>query len=182
MNAVEEVKDTSSTVAQSSLCRGPSGEGNKVVRLIIFKLKMGEQVMVCLSEVIQEQLFDEVFQDDNRNDLLQKKLKLILSPVNLPLPLPAKKPRDAETVGSYFGMDNVDLYIDASVAELKVASILVNIYSKWIVRKFLPLVTSNHGRICDFILLSSDDKTIYADFRLLSTQVSQALIKGNAPS
>lgn len=177
--SLEEMKDTSSTVAASSICRGPSQEGGKTVRLIVFKLKMGEQVMVSLNEVIQEDTFDRVFKEENRTDLLQKKLKLILSPINLPLPLPAKKPRDAETVGSYFGMDNVDLYIDGSMGEVKVASILINIYSKWIIRKFLPLVTASHGRICDFILLSSDDQTVFADFRLLSTQVSQALIKGN---
>lgn len=178
----QEEKDSSSTVAASSVTRGLSREST-VVRLIIFKLKMGEQVMVSLNEVIQEQLFDEMFHDENRNELLERKMKLILSPVNLPLPIPAKKPRDAETVGSYFGMDNVDLYFDISMGgEVKVASVLVNIYSKWIIRKFLPLVTSNHGRICDFILLSSDDRTIFADFRLLSTEVSLALIKGNALS
>ena len=101
-----------------------------------------------------------------------------MSPINSPLPIPAKKPNDAETIGAYFGMDNVDLYVDESIGDVKVASVLVNIYSKWVIRKFLPLVTSSRGRICDFILLSSDDKTVYADFRLLATEVSQALIKG----
>ena len=150
-------------------------------RLIIFKLKMGEQVMVSLNEVIDEKNFDRIFREVNRDDLLRKKLKFILSPINSPLPIPAKKPKDAETVGSYFGMDNVDFYIDESVGDVVVASIQVNIYSKWVIRKFLPLLTSSLGRICDFILLSSDDKIIYSDFRLLATEVSQALIKGNSP-
>ena len=154
---------------------------SRTTRLIIFKLKMGEQVMVSLNEVIDETNFDLIFNEANRDDLLHKKFKFILSPINSPLPIPAKKPKDAETIGSYFGMDNVDFYVDDSFGEVKVASILVNIYAKWVIRKFLPLVTSSMGRICDFILLSSDDRVVYADFRLLATEVSQALIKGNAP-
>jgi hypothetical protein len=146
-------------------------------RLVIFKLKMSDKVMVSLNEVVDGAAFDQIFNRENRDELLHKKLKLILSPINSPLPIPAKKPRDAETVGSYFGMDNVDFYIDESIGQTKVVSILINIYSKWIIRKFLPIATSAPGRICDFILLSSDDKTVYAHFRLLATKVSQALIK-----
>lgn len=146
-------------------------------RLVIFKLKMSDKVMVSLNEVVDGAAFDQIFNRDNRDELLHKKLKLILSPINSPLPIPAKKPRDAETIGSYFGMDNVDFYIDESIGQTKVVSILINIYSKWIIRKFLPIATSAPGRICDFILLSSDDKTVYAHFRLLATEVSQALIK-----
>ena len=148
------------------------------LRLIIFKLKMGDQVMVSLNEVINEREFDRIFIDDNRDDLLMRKFKFILSPINSPLPIPAKKPRDAETVGQYFGMDNVDLYINEE-GNMKVVSILINIYSKWIIRKFLPVATSALGRVCDFILLSSDEKVVYADFRLLSTEVSRSLIRGS---
>ena len=148
------------------------------LRLIIFKLKMGDQIMVSLNEVINESEFDRIFgTSEDRDKLLMEKMKFILSPINSPLPIPAKKPRDAETVGQYFGMDNVDLYIDEDT-NIKVVSILINIYSKWIIRKFLPVATSALGRICDFILLSSDDKVVYADFRLLSTEVSRALIRG----
>ncbi len=147
------------------------------LRLIIFKLKMGDQVMVSLNEVINESEFDRIFTEENRDELLMRKFKFILSPINSPLPIPAKKPRDAETVGQYFGMDNVDLYINEE-ANIKVVSILINIYSKWIIRKFLPVATSALGRVCDFILLSSDDKVVYADFRLLSTEVSRSLIRG----
>jgi len=150
-------------------------------RLIIFKLKMGEQVMVSLNEVINEAEFDRVFREENRDELLREKFKFILSPINSPLPIPAKKPRDAETVGSYFGMDNVDFYIDNSFEGIRIVSILINIYSKWVIRKFLPIATSSEGRICDFILLSSDERLVYADFRLLCTSVSRSLIKGNFP-
>jgi hypothetical protein len=139
---------------------------------------MGDQIMVSLNEVINESEFDRIFgTSEDRDKLLMEKMKFILSPINSPLPIPAKKPRDAETVGQYFGMDNVDLYIDEDT-NIKVVSILINIYSKWIIRKFLPVATSALGRICDFILLSSDDKVVYADFRLLSTEVSRALIRG----
>lgn len=147
------------------------------LRLIVFKLKMGDQVMVSLNEVINEREFDRIFTEENRDELLMRKFKFILSPINSPLPIPAKKPRDADTVGQYFGMDNVDLYISEE-GNLKVVSILINIYSKWIIRKFLPVATSALGRICDFILLSSDDKIVYSDFRLLSTEVSRSLIRG----
>lgn len=163
-----------------SLCRSTKhpDTASATTRLVIFKLKMAERVMVSLNEVIDGNTFDAMFAPERRDELLHKKLKLILSPINSPLPIPAKKPNDAETIGAYFGMDNVDLYVDESIGDVKVASVLVNIYSKWVIRKFLPLVTSSRGRICDFILLSSDDKTVYADFRLLATEVSQALIKG----
>ena len=150
--------------------------GLPLTRLIIFKIKMGNNVMVSLSEVIDEPEFDRRFHESSRDELLQEKFKLILSPINTPLPVPVKKPKDAETVGQYFGMDNVDFYIDQSDG-MRVVSILINIYSKWIIRKFLPLATSSLGRICDFILLSSDDRVVYTDFRLLSTHVSRALIR-----
>ena len=168
--------ETASTTTASAHV-GPRATSGST-RLIIFKLKMAEQVMVSLNEVMDGAKFDEIFSLDRRDELLHKKLKLILSPINSPLPIPAKKPHEAETIGAYFGMDNVDLYLDESLGEVKVASVLVNIYSKWVIRKFLPLVTASRGRICDFILLSSDDKIVFADFRLLATEVSQALIRG----
>jgi hypothetical protein len=158
----------------SSMSRPPA----QSLRLIIFKLKMGDQIMVSLNEVINEKEFDRLFREENRDELLMRQFKFILSPINSPLPIPAKKPRDAETVGQYFGMDNVDMYIDERDPNIKVVSILINIYSKWIIRKFLPVATSALGRICDFILLSSDEKVVYADFRLLSTEVSRSLIRG----
>ena len=164
------------TTAASSVCvpaRGP-------IRLIIFKLKMNDKVMVSLNEVIDHRAFDQIFNKANRDELLKKKLKLILSPINSPLPIPAKKPNDAETIGSYFGMENVDFQLDETLGSVKVVSILVNIYAKWIIRKFMPLVTGSPGRMCDFILLSSDDKVVYANFRLLATQVSQALISNTS--
>jgi hypothetical protein len=145
-------------------------------RLLIFKIKMADKVMVSLNEVMDPDTFDRLLTSQSRDDLLKKKLKLILSPVNSPLPIPAKKPKDAETIGSYFGMENVDFYVDESLGNVKVVSILVNIYAKWIIRKFMPLLTASRGRMCDFVLLSSDDRVIFADFRLLATQVSQALI------
>ena len=147
-------------------------------RLVIFKLKLGDQVMVSLSEVLDDERFDEIFAPTQRDVLLMSKFKLILSPINSPLPIPVKKPSDAETVGTYFGMDNVDFYLEIQNGA-KIASIFINIYSKWIIRKFLPLATSGLGRICDFILLSSDDKTVYTDFRLLSTVTSRALIRSS---
>lgn len=160
-----------STTASLSSRRG-------VKRLLVFKLKMAERVMVSLNEVVDQEVFDTVFNPANRENLLQNKLKLILSPINSPLPIPAKKPRDAETIGSYFGMENVDFYIDEEGGgTVRVVSILINIYAKWIIRKFMPLMTQSTGRICDFILLSSDDKIVFANFRLLATQVSQALMK-----
>lgn len=170
--SIDAPTEASPTTAASSVCvpsRGP-------IRLLIFKLKMNEKVMVSLNEVIDNAAFDRIFYTANREELLRQKLKLILSPINAPLPVPAKKPNDAETVGSYFGMENVDFQVDESLGSVKVVSILVNIYAKWIIRKLMPLVTGSPGRMCDFILLSSDDKTIYANFRLLATQVSQTLI------
>ena len=149
-----------------------------VRRLLVFKLKMGDKVMVSLNEVSNEEMFDSIFKQENREELLRRKLKLILSPINSPLPIPAKKPRDAETIGSYFGMENVDFYIDESVGSVRIVSILINIYSKWIIRKFMPWITQSKGRMCDFILLSSDDRIVFANFRLLATQVSQSLISG----
>ena len=168
---------TGSDASPATTLASPSNVSSRI-RLVIFKLKMSEKVMVSLNEVIDDEAFDRIFNRANREELLKEKLKLILSPINSPLPIPAKKPKDAETVGSYFGMENVDFYIDDSLGgEIRVVSVLINIYSKWIIRKFLPLATSAPGRICDFILLSSDDSVIYAHFRLLATQVSQALIK-----
>lgn len=151
------------------------------ISLIIFKIKVGDQVMVSLNEVINEAEFDRMMINQySRDELLTQKMKLIVSPINTPLPIPVKKPRDAETIGAYFGMDNVDLYFDESLSSSKtrVVSVLINIYSKWIIRKFLPIAINSVGRICDFVLLSSDDKVVFADFRLLCTNTSKALIKG----
>ncbi len=131
--------------------------------------------MVSLNEVVNELEFNAILRKYSRDELLLNKLKFIISPINAPIPIPAKRPKQAETVGSYFGMDNVDLY-HYSDDKIESVSILVNIYSKWIIRKFLPFVTAALGRMCDFIMLSSDDKTIFADFRLLSTTKSRDLI------
>jgi hypothetical protein len=151
------------------------------ISLIIFKIKMNDQVLVSLNEVINEAEFDRILINQySRDELLKERLKLIVSPINTPLPIPVKKPNDAETIGSYFGMDNVDLYFDESLSssKVRVVSVLINIYSKWIIRKFLPVAISSVGRICDFVLLSSDDKVVFADFRLLCTNVSKTLMKG----
>lgn len=169
---------TASMAPQQIVSSSSQARPAPYLRLIIFKLKMGDQIMVSLNEVINEKEFDRLFREENRDELLMRQFKFILSPINSPLPIPAKKPRDAETVGQYFGMDNVDMYIDESDPNIKVVSILINIYSKWIIRKFLPVATSALGRVCDFILLSSDERVVYTDFRLLSTEVSRSLIRG----
>jgi hypothetical protein len=86
-------------------------------------------------------------------DLLQKRVKLLLNPVIMSLPFPAKGPRDAETVGAFFGQDGSSLTRTTTTAGHDLINIEIDLFSKWLLRMALQNVAFCVGNIVELILV-----------------------------
>merc|ERR1719182_1072839 len=94
-------------------------------------MKLGKVCLLSLHRVVDDDMFEKVMKVHAQGgDLLKDAFKLIVIPVNLSLSVPVKGPKDADTVGAFFGSKST------SLARMKtdkhdVTFISVDLYSVW---------------------------------------------------
>uniref|UniRef100_A0A7S2ACW6 Uncharacterized protein n=1 Tax=Alexandrium andersonii TaxID=327968 RepID=A0A7S2ACW6_9DINO len=83
-------------------------------------------------------------------------------------PLPSPGPELAETVGSFFGMQNVGCnWEPAKSGEgLHYACIHVDLYSRWYVRMGMQNGCFRPGNVVELLLVDAPQKAIISAFRL----------------
>jgi hypothetical protein len=86
------------------------------------------------------------------NDPLAKRLKMVLSPVQVKLPFPAKGPKDAETVGSFFGK-SASLQCTKGSSGGEVMILRIDIYSKWMFKIAMQNVGFRIGNIIEILIV-----------------------------
>merc|ERR1719162_819647 len=77
-------------------------EGEKYV---LFQMKLGKVCMLSLHQVVDDEAYEQILRADGGN-ILKDKLKLIVKPVNMAVSVPVDGPKEAATVGSFFGLKN----------------------------------------------------------------------------
>ncbi|KAF4689537.1 hypothetical protein FOZ63_033844, partial [Perkinsus olseni] len=156
------------------------GMANPERRYFVFKLGLGDHIVVTLSEVYDDEAYESLFNEYTPEQMLMDRMKFITCPANLVVPVPLLGPRSAQTLGVYFGMNNVSCqYCSTPLPDgeaLRFVSVYIDIYSKWILRRTIPSLAFTVGRISDFFLVDYEKALIYSSFRLVCTEEGVALM------
>ena len=143
---------------------------------IIFKMVLGDVVVVSIFEVMDKSSFHHLLVSRSVDDILDHRLKLITCPANLPINLPLKGAKAADTVGDYFGRGNCGFSFNQSHGG-EYACIHIDVFSKWIIRKLLPTVAFTKGRVCDFIIVDYSEKTVICGLRVVCTSAAMKVLR-----
>lgn len=127
-------------------------------------LVCGKATFVSLSVVV-----DTIFEDVCAGDCLTDRLKLIVQPINLAVPVPLKGPKDAATIGSFFGRRHCHLS-RAQRGDVKLATLAIDLYSVMSLRLALPKLAFTAGRIVDFHVVSYQHRACLASFRIATNR------------
>lgn len=127
-------------------------------------LNIGAMSIVFLSELPEGGL--GLF---HRTDLLNDRVKLILNTVKVRVPIPTKGPRDADTVGAFFG-SNCSAFAAKTAHGPDVAVLQVDLYAKWIMKLALQQGGFRLGNTIELILVDWPGKAIVSAIRLICTE------------
>lgn len=138
-------------------------------KYLLWQMKLGKVCLLSFHRVVSDEMYEKVLRAGSAN-LLNDSLKLIVIPVNLMLSVPVKGPRDADTVGAFFGPKNVH-FSRPSKDQCKhdVAMVSIDLYSVWSLRMLLPSVAFTTGRMVDLHLVSYRDNAVLASYRCAMT-------------
>jgi hypothetical protein len=112
-------------------------------------------------------------------DPLAKRLKLVLNPVQVKLPFPAKGPKDAETIGSFFGK-SATLQCSKSRSGGDSVNIRIDLFSKWVLKLALQKVGFRVGNVVELLIVdwagSNEKPGVLAACRLSVTEEYMKLL------
>eukprot|EP00933_Yihiella_yeosuensis_P053488 TRINITY_DN5172_c0_g1_i2.p1 TRINITY_DN5172_c0_g1~~TRINITY_DN5172_c0_g1_i2.p1 ORF type:complete len:333 (-),score=79.35 TRINITY_DN5172_c0_g1_i2:672-1670(-) len=111
-----------------------------------------------------------------QKDLVGSRLKLLLNPVQVQLPMPTKGPEDADTVGSFFGSNAASTSITQTKSGAAIACIHIDLYAKWIMRLALQQVGFRLGNTLELLLVDWPGQAVLASIRLQVTNDFLALV------
>mmetsp|Transcript_101260 Transcript_101260/g.201198 ORF Transcript_101260/g.201198 Transcript_101260/m.201198 type:complete len:542 (+) Transcript_101260:96-1721(+) len=138
-------------------------------------LNMGGASLVSLAEVTNPDLLHECVTSE---DFLMRRLKLVPGLMQGKFSLPSVGPDMAETVGSFFGLKNVDCFhTDDSAAGPAHVCIRVDLYSKWYVRMGMQAGCFRIGNVAELLLVDVVSNVVMAGCRLIITPDFLALMK-----
>lgn len=144
-------------------------------RYIIVQLLLGKKIMVSLHQVLDNESFDSLF--DQPADMLANllsRIKLIVNPANVSIPWSITGPKDASSIKDFFSPDHCSIKTNNDQTTYTV--ITVDVYSKFMIRSFLPKLAFQPGRISDYMLIDYDARTVLAGYRLVYTKTLSELI------
>lgn len=146
-------------------------------RYIILQLLLGQKIVASLAQVDDVELFDRIFLDDDIETALLGRLKFIVNPANVRIPWSITGPRDASSISDFFGSGNCSIRLKYSLDYICHAVVTIDVYSRFMIRSFLPKLAFQIGRMCDFVLVDYEQRLILTGFRLLSTETLLDLMK-----
>jgi len=111
-----------------------------------------------------------------QKDLIQQRLKLLLNPVQVQLPMPTKGPKDAETVGSFFGSSAASTSLTRGKSGADIACIHIDLYAKWVMRLALQQVGFRLGNTLELLLVDWPGQAVLASIRLQVTEDFLSLV------
>lgn len=157
--AIQELRD------QPGLFEKCTKEG----QYVLFQLKLGKVCLLSLHHIVDNCMYERILNAGGGN-ICHDKLKFIVTPVNLVVRVPSKGPKDAETVGSFFGENN--FYFNRPARNgggFDIATISIDLYSVWSLKMLLPAVAFKSGRMVDFHLVSYVDNAVLVSYRAAMT-------------
>lgn len=125
------------------------GMRNTACSYVAAWLNLGAASMVLMSEVIDEQRL----QLCTKQDALTSRLKLLLRPVQTKFPFPVKGAPEADTIGSYFGLQSSSCVQRTSKEGIRHLSLQVDLYSKWQLRLAMRNIGFREGNVLDMLFV-----------------------------
>lgn len=132
-------------------------------------LNMGSASLLSLAEVVNQELLERCTQAE---DFLFRRLKLVPGLMKAKFPLPSPGPDMAETVGGFFGMQNVSCfwYGGSAGGGPRHMCVQVDLYSKWYVRMGMQSGCFRLGNVVELMLVDTPGRAVIAAFRISVTQ------------
>jgi len=135
-------------------------------------LGFGETSLVFLSEVSDRRLFEECIV----GNFMKDRLKFIMNPVKVKIPVPSKGPATADTVGSFFGRNATDTFRSTLPSGADVVSIRIDIFSKWVVKMAVKQCGFRKGNVVELVLVDWQNRAALASIRIVVTDEFLALL------
>jgi hypothetical protein len=133
-------------------------------------LNTGDVSLLSLHQVVDRQALERCFADDP----LKSRLKLLIRPVKCVLPFPGKGPKEADTVGTFFGKGaSLTRSLTAEGADIVVLQI--DLYLIWFLRLALQNIGFRHGNVVDIIVVDWPGQAVVASSRVAVTDSFLAL-------
>lgn len=141
---------------------------------MIYWLNIGDVSILSVAEVLDRRRFELAFS----GDALSARLKFVLQPCGLKLPVPVKTPRDADTIGVFFGK-HTSCTRSRTNSGVDYVCLRVDLYSKWLLKKAMQTVGFRKGSVFDIVLIDWPGRTVIMGCRLTITDTFLKLM-GNA--
>jgi len=131
---------------------------------VAFWLNVGDSSLLSLSEVIDRPALERCL----ANDPLGKRVKLLIRAVKCSLPFPGKGPKDADTVGAFFGK-GASLSRGRNDEGCDILVLQIDLYYLMMLRFALQNVGFRQGNVVDIILVDWPGQAVLASVRLSVT-------------
>jgi len=128
-------------------------------------LNMNKHSLLAVSEVLDVQKLQACL----AGDCLGKRLKLIMNPVNLKIPMPVKRPADVRPLGVTFGCKNVSLTQQETHTGARHTCLQIDLFSKFIIRCGIQQLGIPAGSQIDMFVVDWQEQAVLAAFRLKAT-------------
>lgn len=130
-------------------------------------LKMGNNSLVFLSDLAAESA--GMFKTRSGID---QRVKFVMNPVKIKVPLPCKGPKTASTVGSFFGSSSSSSLVTTN-SGATVACVHIDLYSQMMLGMALKQVGFRFGNVIEVMLADWQGQAVLCAIRL---QVSQTFL------
>ena len=149
-------------------------------RYMILQLLLGDKILVSLGEILDTEYFDSLFASPGGTRScfpeLCTKFKLIVNPANVRIPWEIQGPKNSSSIAEFFGEQNCSVKRKSFNSTIHFAVVTIDVYSRFMIRSFLPKLAFQPGRISDYILVDYEGRTILTGFRIVATSVLSALL------
>lgn len=136
---------------------------------VAFWLGFGHNNTVLFtSEVVDRARLDSML----TTDCMKHRLKLLLHPVRVSLPFPAKAAKDADTVGAFFGSKGASIQRFRTRCGADVTSVQIDLFSKWLLKMAMTKVGMRETNILEAVLVDwlPDDPAVLTAGRINATE------------
>jgi hypothetical protein len=135
-------------------------------------LGIEDKSLVFLSEVSDRRLFEDCI----AGNFMKDRLKFILNPVKVKIPVPSKGPATADTVGAFFGRSATDSFRSTLPSGADVVSIRIDIFSKWVVKIAIKQCGFRKDNVVELLLVDWQNRAALASIRIVVTDEFLAML------
>lgn len=150
---------------ESHACYRRLGARDTSSSYVAWWLNVGDSSLLSVSEVIDRPALERCL----ANDALGKRMKLLIRAVKCTLPFPGKGPKEADTVGAFFGK-GASLSRARTDEGVDVVVLQIDLYYLMLLRLALQNVGFRQGNVVDIILVDWPGQAVLASCRLSVTE------------